>query len=229
MKSFGIVGGAVERPQRQWFGFEDWKKKQHYKHRRPPWIKSAVERLDDYAFSQLSDVAKGHLFGLELLASKRDNVLPADPTWLGRQISATEAIDLGALGAFIIVVEAETEAIASRLLARRTRAAIVEEEGEGEGHEEEEQFNVRTRYEYSASFEEFWELYPVNRDKRKAHFAFDVALKGLGGGEEAYAFLMAKLRQHVTRWETNADEWTRIPHPTKWLSDARWEDEFPEN
>ena len=60
-------------------------KHQHYKDRRPPWIKLHAEVLDDYAFGCLQDASKAHLMGIWILASKHANKVPADPEWIAKR------------------------------------------------------------------------------------------------------------------------------------------------
>lgn len=76
---------------------KNWDKFQHYKDRRPPWIKLHVELTDDYAFSDLSDVQKFHVIGIWLLAARTDNKIPNDSRWVTSRIGAHEPVDLDAL------------------------------------------------------------------------------------------------------------------------------------
>jgi hypothetical protein len=73
---------------------KNWERFQHYKDRRPPWIKLHAEVQDDYEFSHLPDASKAHLMGIWILASKLQNKVPADPQWISRRIGATEPVDL---------------------------------------------------------------------------------------------------------------------------------------
>ena len=75
----------------------DWDHLQHYKDRAPIWIKSYPDTLDNYQFAALPDVTKGHLFAIQLLASRNDNKLPRDARWIGQRIGAHEPVDLDAL------------------------------------------------------------------------------------------------------------------------------------
>lgn len=70
------------------------KKYQHYKERRPPWVKLHRTVLSDYAFSRLQDASKSHLMLLWLLASEYDNKLPHDAEWLGRKIDAHSPVNI---------------------------------------------------------------------------------------------------------------------------------------
>ena len=52
----------------RYLSIKNHKAHQHYKNRRPPWIKLHVAILDDYAFSCLQDASKVHLLLLGVLA-----------------------------------------------------------------------------------------------------------------------------------------------------------------
>ena len=65
----------------------NWEKYQHYKNRRPPWIKLYTKLLDNYEFSCLQDASKMHLIAIWLLASKNDGILPNDPLFLKEKCS----------------------------------------------------------------------------------------------------------------------------------------------
>lgn len=72
----------------------NWHKFQHYKDRSPVWIKLYTELLDSPEWLALSDVARAHLVGLWLLASKRGNVLPTSATTLRALIGASSPVRL---------------------------------------------------------------------------------------------------------------------------------------
>ena len=72
-------------------------KYQHYKERRPPWVKLHRTVFSDYAFSRLQDASKAHLMLLWLLASEYENQLPFDAEWIGRKIDANTPVDLDEL------------------------------------------------------------------------------------------------------------------------------------
>ena len=94
-------------PQRRTFSVLNFDRFQHYKDRNPPWIKLYNELLDDYHFSCLQDASKLHLILIWLLASRTDNKLPYDSTWISRRINASEHVNLQALAqaGFILVDE----------------------------------------------------------------------------------------------------------------------------
>jgi len=73
---------------------KNFSKYQHYKHRNPPWIKLHLEILDDPDFLQLPDASKWHYIGLLLLASKHENALPWNESYVRSRTGMTEKLDL---------------------------------------------------------------------------------------------------------------------------------------
>jgi len=71
----------------------DWSRRQHFKDRRPPWIKAYVDRLDSRtrdgaAFSQLSRDAMLLFSLLEMLASQQDQpgLVPDEAGWIAYEL-----------------------------------------------------------------------------------------------------------------------------------------------
>ena len=73
----------------------NWQSLQHYKsqHGAPRWIKLYHSLLSDYDFNSLSELNRGRLMRLWLLAALTENQIPDDPRWVARQIGAS-SIDL---------------------------------------------------------------------------------------------------------------------------------------
>lgn len=117
----------------RYLSIKNFDKHQHYKDRRPPWIKLHAEVLDDYAFSCLQDASKAHLMLLWVLASKLDNRIPYDLAFIARQIGATSPVDVEelVLQGFIAVSQDDSAA-----LAPRKRSAMPEAEAEAEAKRE---------------------------------------------------------------------------------------------
>src|ERR1043165_2263672 len=58
------------------YAVKDWKKFQHFKDRRPPWIKLYRDILDDIEWHQLDAVAAKALVMIWLIASEHEGKLP---------------------------------------------------------------------------------------------------------------------------------------------------------
>lgn len=81
----------------RYFAVKNLERFQHYKDRRPPWIKLYQDVLEDYEFTRLPDASKMHLLAIWLLASRTENKVPYDPQWIATAIHATERVNLDAL------------------------------------------------------------------------------------------------------------------------------------
>lgn len=69
----------------------NWTRYQHYKDRKPPWVKLYVDILLDREYAALS--VSSRLVGLLLLAvaANRDNLIPSDPSWIATELSVKRA------------------------------------------------------------------------------------------------------------------------------------------
>lgn len=113
----------------RFLSIKNFQKHQHYRDRRPPWIKLHVEILDDYAFSCLQDASKAHLMLLWVLASKLDNRIPYDLGFLTKKLGATSRLDLEEL---VLQGFIEISADDGKALAARKQSAMPETEAETE-------------------------------------------------------------------------------------------------
>jgi len=104
---------------------------QHYKDRRPPWIKLYQEVLEDYEFTRLQDASRSHLLAIWLLASRYENRIPYDADWIGRAILASSPVDLDVLisAGFLTVCDGASDTLAGR---KQDAKPETEEETEAE-------------------------------------------------------------------------------------------------
>jgi hypothetical protein len=109
----------------QYFSISNWQEFQHYKDRNPPWIKLHNQLLDNYEFEQLTDATKVHLLCIWMLASRTNNKIVYDPSWVKRKIGANSNVDLKSLisAGFIEVQGVAQDA---------SKALVSEEERRGE-------------------------------------------------------------------------------------------------
>lgn len=119
---------------------KNWEEFQHYKDRRPPWIKVHRELLDDYTFMSLSRASRGDLMQLWIIASENDGKIKDDEDEIRFRLNIPTKvpvlqplIDAG----FLVRLQDASEA-----LATCGQLAIpegeVEGETEGEGEQDEE-------------------------------------------------------------------------------------------
>lgn len=102
---------------------KNWNKHQHYKGRRPPWIKLHSSTFEDYEFECLHDDSKLHLLMIWLLASRSkdyhpegDPLLPHDEAYLTKKSGLKRKIDLKPLisSGFVIRYQSDSATLADR-------------------------------------------------------------------------------------------------------------------
>jgi HNH endonuclease len=115
----------------EFLSVKNWTQFQHYKDRRPPWIKLHIELADDYEFNNLPDQTKYHIIGIWMLAARVENRIPNNDRWVADKIGAksrfklSTIIDLGYLIPWEEPAE-DREEWASRYIAADLRATILE-------------------------------------------------------------------------------------------------------
>jgi uncharacterized phage protein (TIGR02220 family) len=105
----------------------------HYKQRCPPWLKLYGDYLSDYHFCLLTDQEKYHFWALLLLASRNENKLPYDATWIQSQISGSELVNLEkleALGFIEKIKDASNMLATCYQLASKVLAPVEKRRGE---------------------------------------------------------------------------------------------------
>jgi len=73
------------------------------------------------------------------------------------------------------------------------------------------------------NFEQFWQLYPRKAGKKTAKKAWTV----IKPDNSMFATIMAALNAAVRYWSNQGISLKHIPHPSTWLNEERWADEFP--
>lgn len=107
----------------QYLRVKNWEKFQHYKDRRPPWIKFHVELLDDHGLSALPLTAQLVYDRLLLWAAKTDNNIEHDPLWLSGKINIPpdviqEGIETLVVAGFLAIAGRKRHA--SKAIAKRS-------------------------------------------------------------------------------------------------------------
>ncbi len=81
----------------QYLKVRNFEKFQHYKDRRPIWIKLWRDLWNDPRFFELSEQERYFLISLFVVASQNDNKIPCDQRWLKRELATTKTIPVGRL------------------------------------------------------------------------------------------------------------------------------------
>lgn len=194
---------------------KSWSRFQHYKARRPPWIKLHRSLLDDRQFAELSGHAAKLLVQLWLIASEsEDGTITGDIEDIGFRVhrdvdEVLPAIQELALRGLIQMGEAD----ASAVQAPCERVAS-ESPPEGE-RETERKSKRRKRQVYPSAFEVVWNLHRRG-PKAKAHEEWRAAVGEVIAQEE----LVKALRGYVA---TLTADFQGV-HLFRFIKDQRWEE-----
>ena len=127
------------------FQVRNYERYQHYKNRRPPWVKLHRDLWLDQKFYSLSSMSKLYVIGFFTLASETDNRIPLDIAWIRSRLGIDKKPDFKELFASGFIEEipenaskvlATCKQSASKVLATCKQSAIAE--GEKEKEEEKE-------------------------------------------------------------------------------------------
>jgi hypothetical protein len=196
------------------FKIKNWSKFQHFKDRRPPWIKLYRDLLDDIDWHELDPLAAKCLVMIWLIASEDDGRLP----------------DLKKLAFRLRLPENQIKSIVSKLshwleqdditmISERYQDDLPETERETEKEREKETdiSPKQVRTSYSKEFELFWDGYPrdSNMSKKEAFSAW----KRISDEDRKKA---TEAVPHFSAYcKANPDY--RPIHAVRFLTKARWE------
>jgi hypothetical protein len=206
---------------------KEWNSFQHYKERRPPWIKLHRTLLDNADFQRLPVASRALAPMLWLIAAEYENgaitATADDIAWRLRmtvdelRAALVPLIDKG----FFVSDEAASAPLADRKqdLPPETETQVQEEE-----EAESQSVAVATRPSASGKFEEFWKAYP-RRDgpnpRKPAEQKFNALVKT---GVDPDVMIQAA-KQLAADEAKRGNVGTRfIPQAMTWLNQQRWAD-----
>lgn len=199
----------------QFLRIKNWHEFQHYRNRRPPWIKLHRQILDNYEFYRLQDASRALLPCLWLIASEYDSgEIPLDTAMLAFRLHTgqqklesclNELRDKGFID------------FASNALAERKQDAIPEKSRE----EEEKSQRQSGQQTALTDFAIFWESYPRKVHKPAAQKAW------LRAGVNGH---LGDVLAALESWKASA-QWQDpqyIPHPSTFINQRQWNDPVPQ-
>lgn len=182
---------------------KNWAKFQHFKDRKPPWVKLYRDLLDDREWHRLDAKAAKALVMFWLIASESDGVLP----------------DVETLAFRLRTTEQDINSVLSKLSHWLDQADItaISNPGQDDPLETEKRQRREEAEKKARDFEEFWKAYPKKDAKKDALTAWakvDVPL----------ATILAAIER-----KRGSEDWTKskgqfVPLPATWLNGRRWED-----
>lgn len=187
---------------------KNWKKFQHFKDRRPPWIKLYRDILDDPDWHALDPVAAKALVMLWLIGSEGEGYLP----------------DIRKISFRLRLTDAEATAVISQLShwIEEVDIASISDRYHDDTPETETEKKKSKREKINPGmirdFEEWYAAYPRHVGRAKAIEAYCKART-----KTDHATLMSALVRANREYAGRDPEY--IPHPTTWLNQERWLDE----
>ena len=181
---------------------KNWNKFQHFKDRRPPWVKLYRDILDDVEWFELDATSSKALVMFWLIASEYDGELP-DAKTLAFRLRTTES----AIKTICSKLNHWLEQDDIVMTSNGYQVVIPETERETEAYTETE----------TDSFTEFWSKYPKKVGKDKALSAWKKKSPKLN--DVLFALT----------WQIESQQWQKgyIPNPATYLNEGRWQDEQP--
>ena len=187
---------------------KNWQKFQHFKDRRPPWIKLYRDILDDPDWFDLDPGAAKALVMFWLIASENDGYLP-DAKKLAFRLRTTVQL----VEQLVISLSPWVEVANSRDIDPISTGYQVDAP-------EKRQRRDRDR-ERDIGFDEFWSAYPRKDSKAASIKAFSK----IAPDEQLRAKILAGVKRAETSEQWRKDDGKFIPHASTWLNQRRWEDE----
>ena len=198
---------------------KNWAKFQHFKNRRPPWIKLHREILDQRDINVISDRSFRVLINCWLLASEDrelEGILPTIQD-IAFRVRIEEKYIVESLQELTNFIDS-TDVI---LISERYQVGPPETETETET--ENKKTCIRSsakKYANGADFERFWIVWPDKRNKKKARDVFIRKKFSITDVDELIADVELRKRSDK-RWLGGF-----IPHCSTYLNGERWEDEY---
>jgi len=187
---------------------KNWHQFQHFKDRKPPWIKLYRELLDDIVWHQISGEDAKTLIMLWLIASENDGILPEFPVLAFRLRTTQKSIKSTVSRLSHWLIQDDIKLISDiTTISERYQDDPLETETETETETE------------ASRFELFWKPYPKKVGKPAALKAFKS--QHING---ELNLLLADIES-----KKSSDAWTKnngqfIPNPATYLNQRRWED-----
>jgi hypothetical protein len=117
----------------QYLRVRNFEQYQHYKNRRPVWIKSHISMLDDYEINRLDYPTRLLVHQLLLVAATHDNNIPYDPAYIAGKVSMDESTVAECVAKLIaerFLLLSKRKHSASKVLAQRSATASPEKKRE---------------------------------------------------------------------------------------------------
>tara|TARA_R110002096_G_scaffold55110_2_gene141876 strand:- start:277 stop:963 length:687 start_codon:yes stop_codon:yes gene_type:complete len=199
------------------YKIKDWATFQHFKDRKPPWIKLYRTLLDDLDWHNLDPKSAKILVMLWLIASESDGTLPCVKT-LAFRLRMTEKVvsdALSSLSHYLIQddISVISEGYQSDSLEREGET---KEEGETKGAQPKKPMTDTQKA------ERIYKEYPKQVGRGKAIASIVTALKN---GADPNIVINAVIAYGRATKSWTAEDRQYIPNPATWFNQERWTDD----
>mgnify|MGYP003669293305 FL=1 len=186
---------------------KNWNKFQHFKDRKPLWIKLYRDLLNDMSWHKLDGDTSKTLIGLWLLASedKSGELPPIDIIAFRLRITEDKLEQqLTKLNDFL-------EQLDINLISTGHTPDSVEKRRD----REEKNTVDKKASTHVFNFNKFWSLYPKKTGKQKCLSLWTKKKPPI------------EIVMKAVAWQQRSEQWKKgfIPNPSTWLNEGRWEDE----
>lgn len=200
---------------------KDWAKFQHFKDRKPPWIKLYRDILDDIEWHQLDGDDAKTLVMLWLIGSENDGALPTVKELAFRLRTTEKSIKstVSRLGHWLIQDDINVISEGNNDINAISKRYQDDDSSDISVKALTRSQETETETETDSGFASFWSVYPKKAAKPAAEKAFKSA--------KINGHLPEVLKDIESR--SLSDDWTKnkgqfIPNPATYLNQRRWED-----
>lgn len=186
-----------------------WAKFQHFKDRKPPWIKLYRDLLDDKEWHRLDAKAAKALVMFWLIASENDGDLPDRETLAFRLRTTETEVDSS-----ISKLSHWLEHCDNSVISGRHQPDAPETETETE-----------TERKAPDGFDDFWAIYPNRKAKQDAFKAWSK----LKPNAELQVSILKAIAEQCQGEDWRKEGGRFVPHAATWLNGKRWLDEGRSN
>ncbi len=198
---------------------KNWDKFQHFKDRRPPWIKLYRDILDDYNYHCLPMESKAIAPLLWLMASESETsgTIHGDIKVISFRLRMSESDTLKAVMPLISggFFESDIGVIST---------CNQDDRPETEGYSKEIEIYKEEKEKNFSDFEGFWNCYGYKVGKDKSKKAYDKIIKsGI-----PHEIIIQGVKAYQRDCQAKGLEVRFFKHPATWLNGKHWEDEYLE-
>jgi len=196
-----------------------WKKFQHYKKRRPPWIRLYTELMDDLDWHCIPGDSAKVLVMLWLLASEDPELEGHLPPM--KKICFRLRMDENEVMRHLSILSSWLELEENEVLAPCKQSSMPEQ-SRTESESKQKTVRKTNRIDYPSDFEKLWKLYPGSGSKKQAYAEYKKA--EVGADEMAVAIEnQIDHKNKLAKAEKFVPEW---PHLCRWIKHERWNDKL---